>query len=152
MKRIIFLALLTLGICSWGKAETVKWYTWNEGYELAKKENKPILIFIQASWCNMCKRLNDKTFNSEEVSRVILSDYIPVKYDVDVDLKVEKGFNLDGKDLSGKELLIKFIPSPQLGVPLTVVWTPGSDRKEDLQGLADPEEMKEFLNKYSNKK
>ena len=151
MKRIMLITLITLGFCFWGKAEKVKWYTWNEGYELAKKENKPVLLFIQASWCNMCKRLNDKTFNSGEVSEVIRQDFIPVKYDVDVDLKADKGYNFDGKDMSGKELLVKFIPSPQLGIPLTVVWMPGTEKKDHVQGLAEPAEMKEFLLKNNNK-
>jgi len=145
MKRILFLSLITLVICSFTKAEKVKWYSWNEGYELAKKENKPILLFVQATWCNTCKRLNDKTFNNADIVPIIQKDYIPVKYDVDTDIKITEGFKYEDQDLSGKALLLKFLPDHQLGIPLTVIWVPGAEKQIRIQGLKDPEEMKEIL-------
>jgi len=146
MKKLVLISLIILGFHSWSRAEKLRWYTWSEGYELAQKENKPILLFVQASWCNMCKRLNEKTYGNEEVAGIITKNFIPVKYDVDVDLKAEKGYTYEGKDISGKEVLIKFLPGNELKIPLTVIWIPGSKNKKEIQGLVDAEEMKQILN------
>jgi uncharacterized protein YyaL (SSP411 family) len=146
MRTLFVLILLSVGLGSVGRAEKIKWYSWTEGYELAIKEGKPVLMFVQAPWCNMCKRLNEKTYGNVEVAEIITKNFIPVKYDVEVDLKAEKGYTYDGKDISGKELLIKFLPGNELRIPLTIIWTPGSEQKKDIQGIVDPEEMKQILN------
>jgi len=145
MKRILLLSLIALIICSFTKADKLKWYSWDEGYKLAKKENKPVLVFLQASWCNTCKRMNDKTFADKEVISLVQENFIPVKLDIDTAMKWKGFYYIDEKDYTGMELLIKLFSGLQLGVPTTLIWTPGSDKKEKIAGLQTPEELKEIL-------
>lgn len=147
MKKFIVFVLVAWVCSSFAPNPKLNWYSWNEGYKLAQEGGKPMLIYIQAAWCDKCKRMNDKTFNSDEVRLLIEKSYVPVKYDVDTDMKKDSGFIFDGKNVSGKEILKKLITGPQLGIPLTVLWKPGSENKVSIEGLQDPAEMKEKLGK-----
>lgn len=145
MKRILLLSLIALVVSSFSSDGMLKWYSWDEGYKLAKKENKPVLIFLQASWCNTCKRMNDKTFTDKEVVSLLQKNYIPVKLDIDTAMKGKGFYYIDEKDYTGMELMLKFFPGPQLGVPTTLIWNPVTDKKETKAGLQTPEELKEML-------
>ena len=148
---MVFLTVLLFAVCSFADAEELKWYSWNEGYELAIKEKKPVLLFVQATWCDKCRKMDKKTFQDEGVQKIIREGFLPVKYDVDVDLKAESGYKLEGKELSGQKLLVNFLPGHELGIPTVCIWTPGEDKKVTIQGLRDPGEMTEFLTNYSKK-
>jgi thioredoxin-related protein len=143
MKRILLASLITLMVCSFTHAENLKWYSWNEGYELAKKENKPMLVFVHATWCNTCKRLEEKTFNSEEVVPLINEKFIPVKLNPEEKTEYQLG---EEKVTVGKILkAITIDASKGLAVPTTVLWYADSKNGKVIAGLLDPKEMKKTL-------
>lgn len=150
MKTIFVLVLTVLMSYSIGNSQEIKWYSWNEGYELAKKENKPMLVFVYASWCDQCKRMDTKTFKNEEVVALVQKGYVPVKVETDNAMKGNDVFKKDGKELTGKDLL-KMLVSGPLGVPLNIIFTTGSETKVKIEGLQDPAEMKELLTANSKK-
>lgn len=150
MKRIVILILITFFVCSHAKSEELKWYSWNEGYELAKKQNKPMLIFVYASWCNMCKRLEEKTFKNEEVIPLINNNFVPVK----LDPAAKEDYLLGDAKVSTGKLLnsISVETSKGLSVPTTVIWNAGSRKSKVITGLLDPDEMKKILSaKYKKR-
>ena len=60
----------------------VNWYAWNsETLELAKKENKLILISIGYSSCHWCHVMEHESFENEEVAAVMNANYINIKVD-----------------------------------------------------------------------
>ncbi len=60
----------------------VNWYAWNEEtLELAKKENKLILISIGYSACHWCHVMEHESFESEEVAKIMNSNFINIKVD-----------------------------------------------------------------------
>jgi thioredoxin-related protein len=145
MKKLVILLTIAFAVCSFTSGDKMNWYSWDEGYKLAKQENKPVMIFMMASWCSMCKRMNDKTFTDKDVITVLKKDYIPIKLDIDQAAKGNDTFDFDGKKISGQELIIKFLPGPMVSIPTTVVWNMTSDKKATVGGIQTPEEMKEFL-------
>jgi thioredoxin-related protein len=145
MKRFLSAALIILMMCSFAHAEKLKWYSWNEGYELSKKENKPMIIFVQASWCNTCKRLDEKTFNNEEVMPLLTQKFIPVKFDVEAKEEYTLGESKVGPGNLLKALSID--PSKGLAVPTTVFWMADSKKAKPVAGLKDPREMMKLLRK-----
>lgn len=151
MKKSFVLSLIALVFSSFTSVEKVNWYSWDKGYELAKKEKKPILMFVQATWCDMCKRMDTKTFTNEEVVAIINKNYIPIKLDIDVVMKGKDVFKKDGKEISGKELLLSFVPPGPLGIPLNIIIVTDSEKNEMISGLKDPIEMKEILLTNCNK-
>ena len=60
----------------------VNWYAWNdETLELAKKENKLILISIGYSACHWCHVMEHESFEDEEVARIMNENFINIKVD-----------------------------------------------------------------------
>ncbi|VAW26390.1 Uncharacterized protein YyaL, partial [hydrothermal vent metagenome] len=60
----------------------VNWYAWNkETLELAKKENKLIIISIGYSSCHWCHVMEHESFENEEVAKVMNENFISIKVD-----------------------------------------------------------------------
>ncbi len=60
----------------------VEWHAWNdETLELAKKENKLILISIGYSSCHWCHVMEQESFEDEEVAAIMNQNFINVKVD-----------------------------------------------------------------------
>jgi thiol:disulfide interchange protein len=94
------------------KAELAWVPTIDEGKEIAKKENKKIMIDTSAEWCVACKELEEYTFSDPEVAKA-LKDYVLVKLDFtkmdEADKKLQKELKVYGMptviflDSTGKE-------------------------------------------------
>ncbi|MBL4939887.1 MAG: thioredoxin domain-containing protein [Lutibacter sp.] len=60
----------------------VNWYAWNnETLELAKKENKLLLISIGYSSCHWCHVMEHESFEDEEVAKIMNENFINIKVD-----------------------------------------------------------------------
>ncbi len=55
-------------------------HSFSEGFEIAKKENKPILIDFYADWCLPCLEIDRKTFSNPKVKEQ-LENVVPIKID-----------------------------------------------------------------------
>lgn len=143
MKRLILISITYFLITSFAGAEDLKWYTWDQGYELAKKEHKPMLVFVHASWCHQCQRLDQRVFNDEEIIPLIVKDFIPVKFDIEAD----EEYTFKGKKMTGKEILEAISKQPVRGIPTTVFWKANGKKVKPVVGLKDPDEMKRILAK-----
>jgi uncharacterized protein YyaL (SSP411 family) len=56
-----------------------------EGLEIARREHKPMLLFVNVSWCDKCQRMDKKVFTNKEVNPLITENFIAVKMDPGVD-------------------------------------------------------------------
>jgi thiol:disulfide interchange protein len=67
--NILALGMVILLFTSFTKpAESeLKWYGWNEGYPLAKKEGKLILVDAYTDWCGWCKKMDRDTYANADV-------------------------------------------------------------------------------------
>ncbi|GAA4850664.1 hypothetical protein GCM10023331_39170 [Algivirga pacifica] len=65
---------------------------------LAEKEEKQVLLYVNASWCGMCRLLDKTLFQQDTVIHRLRNDVIPVKVDVDSykGAKLNKKFNIAG--------------------------------------------------------
>lgn len=96
------------------KLQPVKWYLWSEEvFELAKKEDKPILVDVGASWCHWCHVMDDESYSNPEIAEIINDNYIPVKIDRDEMPEVDRILQKAVNAISGES-----------GWPLTVFLTP----------------------------
>jgi thioredoxin-related protein len=75
MKRIValfFILFLTLESTNAQDIDNLNWISdFNQAKEIAKKENKPILIFFTGSdWCGLCKMLKKDFFATEKFKKI----------------------------------------------------------------------------------
>ncbi|MGC8725105.1 MAG: thioredoxin domain-containing protein [Thermoplasmata archaeon] len=92
----------------------VNWYTWSEKpFELAKKQNKVILIDDGACWCHWCHVMDKESYDNEDIANYINDHFIPIKIDVDEMPDLDKKLQLAVSSITGES-----------GWPLTVFMTP----------------------------
>lgn len=60
----------------------VNWYPWNdEALDLAKKENKPILVSIGYSACHWCHVMEKESFEDEATAKIMNEHFVNIKID-----------------------------------------------------------------------
>jgi uncharacterized protein YyaL (SSP411 family) len=88
MKKIILVILLTLFAIS----APINWQTnIDKAIEVAKKEQKNILVFINSSSCPYCEMMEDEIFNKEEDAKYLTKKYIMVKLNISNAQKIFPG-------------------------------------------------------------
>ena len=89
MNRIFAFFLLSLTVLmtsfpsSGPCAETIKWYSYEEGMTLGKSQHKKIFINFFAEWCGYCVKMDKVTFVDPEVVSYLNKNFIAIKVDSD---------------------------------------------------------------------
>ncbi len=66
------------------KAGGIKWEKWSdEVFERAKKENKCVILDLEAVWCHWCHVMEEITYSEPEVIDLISKGFIAVRVDQD---------------------------------------------------------------------
>ncbi|NOU18655.1 MAG: DUF255 domain-containing protein [Bacteroidales bacterium] len=156
MKKAIILITIVLITYSVGNSQEIKWYSWSEGYEIAKKENKKVLVFIYADWCHLCKRMLDKTFTDQEVISNISNNYVAVKFNYEIDSPKKMTYRFNDKDLTIQEFILMLWNAEkgqpvQLAVPTSIFFDINSKKSEKISGALSPADYIIDLNRYSSK-
>lgn len=66
-----------------------------KAFKQAQASNKYIFIDFYTDWCSWCKKLDKETFTNEKVIKVI-SGYIALKVDGDVEVEFRKKYKIEG--------------------------------------------------------
>jgi len=105
----------------------IHWEPWSDSiFERAKKENKFVLLDLEAVWCHWCHVMDEKTYGDPKVIQAIQSNYIAVRVDQD-----------SRPDLSNRY--------EDYGWPATVVFKPDGSEIVKRSGFLPPEEMTSIL-------
>jgi len=76
---------------------TINWLEWNkESFELAKKQNKPILLDIHGVWCHWCHVMDKTSYDDQEIIEITNKHFIPIKVDTDKRPDINKRYNQGG--------------------------------------------------------
>ncbi len=68
---------------------------YGEGYELAKKTDRPMLLFFTAQWCHFCHQMEQDAFVDESVSS-LAKRFVCILVDADLEPEVCKTFDVRG--------------------------------------------------------
>ena len=80
MRKLFLILIVTIFAIS----GSINWQSdINKAIELAKKENKNILVFIHATHCPYCDVMEREIFDDEEGATYLSKKYIMVKLDID---------------------------------------------------------------------
>jgi uncharacterized protein YyaL (SSP411 family) len=62
----------------------IEWQKWSDDiFEKAKRENRFVLLDLEAVWCHWCHVMDEITYQDPKVIELIKSRYIPVRVDQD---------------------------------------------------------------------
>ena len=75
----------------------VPWLEWNtESFTKAEKEDKPILLFVTATWCPWCRQMDRLNYNDEEIISIISECFVPIRVDADRRPDIFERYNIGG--------------------------------------------------------
>jgi uncharacterized protein YyaL (SSP411 family) len=149
MNRLIYISLFFSAILfsSFKPKEVkpeVKWYEWNEGYELAKKEHKMIFVHVYSSWCPFCKKMEKEAFEDKLVITTLNYNCINIRFNPE---KGEK-YKMDNYMLDGEQLLMLIGQNKVMGYPSQVFIFPNEGLQKEItieSGYKNPKEMMSTL-------
>src|SRR5690242_16291414 len=105
------------------KAGAINWQPWSDAaFDQAKRENKFVLLDLEAIWCHWCHVMDETTYKTPEVISLIQSKYIPVRVDQD-----------SRPDLSNRY--------EDYGWPATIVFLGNGKELVKRQGYIEPRQM-----------
>ncbi len=79
MKQLTLIILLSINLLA------LQWHTFDEAKLIQKKNQKPMMVYITASHCPYCKRMDKNVFQDNDMSKWLESKFIAVKVDMDFD-------------------------------------------------------------------
>lgn len=65
-----------------------------DGLDIAQKENKPVLVYFWAIWCQFCEKFETETLSQPEITKILTQDYVLVAIDLDEDRETPKQFRV----------------------------------------------------------
>ncbi len=80
MKKIFLILTISLSLFA-----DIKWLNLNDGLEIAKKDNKLVLIMMTSPSCGYCVKMEREVLTQEKVINTLNNFFIPVKIDVSKD-------------------------------------------------------------------
>lgn len=117
VKKLIYVLVCLVLVTSFKPAnDELKWYDWNEGYALAKKQGKIVLVDAYTDWCGWCKRMDRDTYANKDVIGKINRSFVPIKFNPE---KQGITYDVDGQKMSPQELFAQFTRGEQTGFPTT---------------------------------
>ena len=94
--------------------QPIQWHEWSEeAFELAKRENKPVLLDIGAVWCHWCHVMDRESYDDPAIAHIVNERYIAIKVDRDERPDIDSRYQVAVQAISG-----------QGGWPLTAFLTP----------------------------
>ncbi len=89
---------LTAGVAMAGaknkSSRNIKWYDYNEGMSLAKKQNKQVYLHFYTDWCEYCKEMQSTTFINPAVVKMLNTDFVAIRVNTTKDHKIAAKYNI----------------------------------------------------------
>lgn len=127
-------AIMFAGFISHGQAKQTplisgsQWETWSDNvFDRAKKENRLVILDLEAGWCHWCHVMDEKTYKDPEVMKLLKNKFITVRVDQD----------------SRPDLSTRY---EDYGWPATIIFDAQGKELVKKSGYINPEEMLTLLN------
>ena len=127
IKQILFFAGLFIMMLVTPAHAEVKWNDWSDQlFEQAKKENKFVILDLEAVWCHWCHVMEKTTYHDEKVNALLNNHYIAVRVDQD----------------ARPDLSIRY---RDYGWPATIIFAPDGTEIVKRSGYISPQNMSRLL-------
>ena len=143
MKKITLILAFAFLILSnsFKPAAEISWMGFNEGYALAKKKKKIMLLDVYTDWCGWCKRMDRDAYQKSEIAEIVTKDFVAIKFNPEIDAAYE----FEGKVYSGQELAGVISEHKITGYPTTIFVNPKTSKRKVIVGYRNAEQMKAEL-------
>lgn len=118
MKKIVFLVFGWFLLSSFANPQDqeLKWYQWNEGYPLAVKEKKIVLVDAYTDWCGWCKKMDRDTYSNPDIIKKLNKHFVVIKFNPE---QREKTYEIDGQTYSARDFFAQLSRGENTGFPTT---------------------------------
>ncbi len=65
-----------------------------KGFQDASQENKPIVMYFWAIWCQYCAKFQSDTLGNPQINKILENDFVLVAMDLDVDRDVSSKYGV----------------------------------------------------------
>ncbi|CAG1004689.1 MAG: thioredoxin family protein [Candidatus Methanoperedens sp.] len=65
-----------------------------ESFQIAQQENKPVMMYFWAIWCQYCAKFQTDTLGNPQVKKILEEDYLLVAMDLDIDRDVAQKYGV----------------------------------------------------------
>ncbi|MBU4220441.1 MAG: thioredoxin family protein [Euryarchaeota archaeon] len=65
-----------------------------KGFQEASQENKPIVVYFWAIWCQYCAKFQAETLGNPQINKILENDYVRVAMDLDIDRDVSSKYGV----------------------------------------------------------
>lgn len=116
----------------------VNWVSFAEAAKQADAEEKKLMIFLEAEWCMVCKRMHEEVFTKSNVFSLLNRGFYPVRMDIESDTMIP----VKGKWVSKKEF------SKDIGIygtPTILFLNSNEEVIGNFVGYSDAEDMINLL-------
>ncbi|WNH11276.1 thioredoxin family protein [Thalassobellus suaedae] len=134
MKRLIIVLLLTVTIALNSFAQKkLTWHTdMDKAYEIATKENKPLLLFFTGSdWCGWCIKLQNEVLKTADFEKWAKDNVILVELDFPKRKALDKKLQIQNRQMQ-QMFQVRGYPSIHFAKPEKTV-----EGKKSLSKLGD---------------
>jgi uncharacterized protein len=84
MRRLVAALFLLWTLPGYTANSKIDWQPWSDSvFERAVRENRFVLLDLEAVWCHWCHVMDEVTYSDPKVVELIKSRYIPVRVDQD---------------------------------------------------------------------
>lgn len=126
---LLMLAGTTLSLLAGEK----EWYSFREGMEVARNQQKHIIIDFYADWCTWCKVMEEKTFSDPEVEVLLFKHFAPIKLEAE---NTRQRLEFRGKSFTPRQLTAAFRVS---GFPSIAFLSPQQELITVIPGYIEKE-------------
>ena len=107
--------------------ETLKWQTSTDAaFALAKKENRFVILDLEAVWCHWCHVMEHDTYGNGDVRKKLNEHYVALKIDQDANPDIAARYG-------------------DWGWPATIVFAPDGSEIVKRRGFIEPQQMVALL-------
>jgi thioredoxin-related protein len=85
--KILLTGILVLTLSGGMLAQTesygITWLSLEEAIESAKNDPKKVMLFMEAEWCTLCKKMKKEVFPDSEIQTMINNNFYAVRIDIE---------------------------------------------------------------------
>lgn len=127
------------------ETDGLTWYNWNDGYPLAVKKNKILLVDIYTTWCGWCKKMDRDTYSQKSVIDMINKDFIAVKFNPEITVNE---YDIEGAKYNNSQLFAMLCNNQRVGYPTTVFIYTDTKKIDLFSGYQDEANFKKTLEQH----